>query len=81
MNANARLTDEELNALRKFDSCMVANAVESFNVRLRNAGFTATVSARALIIRAPPLVSLAHGGTRPQRTSRSSRSSSCSRTV
>ena len=40
MSTFVRITDEELDALRKIDSCMVANAVESFNVRLRNAGFT-----------------------------------------
>ena len=48
MNANARLTDEELNALRKFDSCMVANAVESFNVRLGNAVLPTLVSVACL---------------------------------
>lgn len=74
MNANARLTDEELNALRKFDSCMVANAVESFNVRLRNAGFT-DASIRCMFEDFPPMVGYAvtarlrsgeppvHGGT------------------
>ncbi|HEY3975221.1 MAG TPA: RraA family protein [Candidatus Sulfotelmatobacter sp.] len=34
------LTEEELDALRQFDTCMVANAVETFNVRLRNTGFS-----------------------------------------
>ena len=34
------LIDEELDALRQFDTCMVANAVETFNVRLHNTGFT-----------------------------------------
>jgi 4-hydroxy-4-methyl-2-oxoglutarate aldolase len=34
------LTAEELGALRRFDTCMIANAVEKFNVRLRNTGFT-----------------------------------------
>src|SRR5579864_591223 len=34
------LTEEELNALRQFDTCMIANAIERFNVRLRNTGFT-----------------------------------------
>jgi len=58
MNANARLTDEELNALRKFDSCMVANAVESFNVRLRNVGFT-DASIRCMFEDFPPMVGYA----------------------
>jgi regulator of RNase E activity RraA len=34
------LAKEELDALRQFDTCMVANAVERFNLRLRNTGFT-----------------------------------------
>lgn len=34
------LTAEELEALRQFDTCMIANAIETFNVRLRNTGFT-----------------------------------------
>lgn len=34
------LTEQELDALRQFDTCMVANAVETFNLRLRNTGFT-----------------------------------------
>ncbi len=34
------LTEEELDALRQFDTCVVANAIERFNLRLRNTGFT-----------------------------------------
>lgn len=34
------LTEEELDDLRQFDTCMIANAVETFNVRLHNTGFT-----------------------------------------
>ena len=40
MSSVLRLTTEELDALRQIDSCMVANAVETFNIRLRNTGFT-----------------------------------------
>jgi 4-hydroxy-4-methyl-2-oxoglutarate aldolase len=40
MTTGVRLNAEELEALGKFDSCMIANAVESFNLRLRNTGFT-----------------------------------------
>lgn len=32
-------TNEELDALRQFDSCRIANAIETFDVRLRNEGF------------------------------------------
>lgn len=34
------LTDQELDSLRRFGTCTVANASESFHVRLRNTGFT-----------------------------------------
>lgn len=34
------LTEKELDDLRQFDTCMIANAVETFNVRLHNTGFT-----------------------------------------
>jgi len=34
------LTDQELGKLRQFDTCMIASAVETFNVRLHNTGFT-----------------------------------------
>jgi 4-hydroxy-4-methyl-2-oxoglutarate aldolase len=52
------LTDEELDALRQFDTCMVANAVETFNVRLRNTGFT-DGSIQCLFPDAPPMVGYA----------------------
>lgn len=34
------LTKEQLHSLRRFSTCLVANAIERFNVRLRNTGFT-----------------------------------------
>ncbi len=34
------LSEEDLDALRHVDTCMVANAIDTFNVRLRNTGFT-----------------------------------------
>lgn len=40
MASEPLLTEVQLDALRRFDTCMVANAIEAFNVRLRNAGFT-----------------------------------------
>ncbi len=40
MAVSRLLTADELESLRQFDTCMVANAVETFNVRLRNTGFT-----------------------------------------
>jgi len=58
MNAALRLTEEQLDALRQIDSCMVANAVETFNVRLRNTGFT-DGSIRCLFEDAQPMVGYA----------------------
>jgi 4-hydroxy-4-methyl-2-oxoglutarate aldolase len=52
------LTDEELDSLRLFDTCMVANAVETFNVRLHNTGFT-NASIRCLFEDGPPMVGYA----------------------
>ncbi|HKI25288.1 MAG TPA: RraA family protein [Candidatus Sulfotelmatobacter sp.] len=52
------LTEEELDALRQFDTCMIANAVETFNVRLRNTGF-ADASIRCMFPDAPPMVGYA----------------------
>lgn len=74
MSTGVRLTSDEFNALRKFDTCMVANAVESFRVRLRNTGFT-DASVRCMSADLPPMVGYAvtgrlrsgeppvHGGT------------------
>jgi 4-hydroxy-4-methyl-2-oxoglutarate aldolase len=52
------LTDEEFDALRRFDTCMVANAVETFNVRLHNTGFTDS-RIRCMFEDAPPIVGYA----------------------
>jgi regulator of RNase E activity RraA len=58
MNVELRLTEQELEALRQIDSCMVANAVETFHVRLRNTGFTdATI--HCMFEEAPPMVGYA----------------------
>src|SRR5689334_25230461 len=34
------LTTEQLEAIRQFDTCTIANAIEHFRIRLRNEGFT-----------------------------------------
>jgi 4-hydroxy-4-methyl-2-oxoglutarate aldolase len=36
---NSPLTPEQLEALRRLDACMLANAIETFQERLRNEGF------------------------------------------
>lgn len=55
------LTEEELSALRQFDTCMIANAIEKFNVRLRNTGFT-DGKIRCMFPNAPPMVGYAVTG-------------------
>ncbi|HYA25671.1 MAG TPA: RraA family protein [Terriglobales bacterium] len=55
------LTKEELDALRQFDTCMIANAIEKFNLRLRNTGFT-NGKIRCMFPDAPPLVGYAVTG-------------------
>lgn len=73
------LSEQELDALRQFDTGIVANAVEGFNLRLRNTGFT-DASIRCIFPDAPPVVGYAvtgrlqsgeppiRGGTWPDRT-------------
>jgi 4-hydroxy-4-methyl-2-oxoglutarate aldolase len=58
MAARPLLTEEQLGALRQLDTCMVTNAVETFQVRLRNAGFT-DASIRCMFEDAPPMVGYA----------------------
>jgi regulator of RNase E activity RraA len=55
---NAVLTPEELEALRQLDACTLANAIETFEVRLRNEGFT-DGALRCLFPRLPPFVAFA----------------------
>jgi 4-hydroxy-4-methyl-2-oxoglutarate aldolase len=52
------LNNEQLDALRGFDTCMVSNAIETFEVRLRNAGFAAA-SIRCMFEDFPPMVGYA----------------------
>jgi 4-hydroxy-4-methyl-2-oxoglutarate aldolase len=52
------LTEEDLDALRGFDSCMISNAIETFAARLRNTGF-ADASIRCMFEDAPPMVGYA----------------------
>ncbi len=58
MPSSHLLTEADLEALRAFDTCMVANAVETFNVRLRNTGFT-DASIHCIFEDAPPMVGYA----------------------
>jgi regulator of RNase E activity RraA len=52
------LTAEQIEQLKTFETCLIADAIESFGVRLRNEGF-ATAGFRCLFKRFPPLVGYA----------------------
>lgn len=52
------LTEAQLDALRRLDTCMVSNAIETFGVRLRNTGF-ADSSIRCVFDDLPPMVGYA----------------------
>jgi len=49
---------EEIEALGRFDTCTVSNAIETFDIRLRNTGF-ADASIRCMFEDLPPLVGYA----------------------
>jgi 4-hydroxy-4-methyl-2-oxoglutarate aldolase len=55
---NALLTTEQLDALRRLDACTLANAIETFEKRLRNEGF-ADNTIRCLFPDFPPMVGYA----------------------
>lgn len=52
------LSERQLDALRRLDTCIVSNAIETFGVRLRNTGF-ADSSIRCVFDDLPPMVGYA----------------------
>ena len=58
MMAEPLIQDEVLDALRSLDTCTVANAIETFDVRLRNTGF-ANARIRCMFEDLPPMVGYA----------------------
>jgi 4-hydroxy-4-methyl-2-oxoglutarate aldolase len=52
------LTTEQVEQLKSFETCLIADAIESFGVRLRNEGF-ATAGFRCLFKSCPPMVGYA----------------------
>ena len=56
--ANAALSGEQLHALRRLDACLLANAIETFNLRLRNEGFV-DHTVRSLFPELAPMVGYA----------------------
>lgn len=57
-SAEGPLTAEQLEALRRLDACTLANAIETFQKRLRNEGFV-DHSIRAIFPRLHPMVGFA----------------------
>jgi len=58
MDPESRIGQETLDAIGRFDTCMIANAIETFEVRLRNIGFTDS-SIRSMFPDLPPMVGYA----------------------
>jgi 4-hydroxy-4-methyl-2-oxoglutarate aldolase len=56
--AEPLLSAEDLDALRGFSTCMISNAIEAFDARLRNTGFT-NASIRCMFEDVPPVVGYA----------------------
>jgi len=52
------LTSGQIEALRSFDTCVISDAIEAFDIRLRNEGF-ATSGFRCLFKSLPPMVGYA----------------------
>lgn len=57
-----RLSREQFEALRRLDTCTVANAIETFHVRLRNEGFASDNSVRCIFKNLPPMLGYAVTG-------------------
>lgn len=58
MSVRALVNKDVLHALQRIPTCVVSNAIETFGVRLRNAGF-ADASIRCMVGGTPPLVGYA----------------------
>lgn len=58
MGDSPQMSEDILDALRHWDTCMVANAIETFKVRLRNTGFTDS-RVHCIFPDAPPMVGYA----------------------
>jgi 4-hydroxy-4-methyl-2-oxoglutarate aldolase len=58
MSLKPAVSAKELDALQRFDTCAISNAIETFDVRLRNAGF-ADASIACMFKDMPPMVGYA----------------------
>ncbi len=57
------LTPDQFEALRRLDTCIVSNAIEVFDVRLRNDGFANSSSLKCIFPDLPPMLGYAATGT------------------
>ncbi len=57
------LHQEHFEALRRLDGCSLANAIEVFNIRLRNEGFASHAAVRCIFKDFPPILGYAVTGT------------------
>ncbi|HTV53323.1 MAG TPA: RraA family protein [Terriglobia bacterium] len=56
------LTAEQFEALRRLDGCTLANAIETFNIRLRNEGFASHAAVHCIFPDLPPMLGYAVTG-------------------
>jgi 4-hydroxy-4-methyl-2-oxoglutarate aldolase len=56
------LTIEQFEALRRLDGCTLANAIETFNIRLRNEGFASHPTVHCIFPDLPPMLGYAVTG-------------------
>ncbi|MGH9452266.1 MAG: RraA family protein [Terriglobia bacterium] len=56
------LTHEQFEALRRLDTCAAANAIETFNIRLRNEGFANNSIVHSIFPHLPPMLGYAVTG-------------------
>lgn len=56
------LTKEQFEALERLDTCSVANAIETFEVRLRNEGFASDNDVKCVFKHLPPMLGYAVTG-------------------
>jgi 4-hydroxy-4-methyl-2-oxoglutarate aldolase len=59
---DSNLTPEQFDALRRMDGCSLANAIETFNVRLRNEGFAGHSHVHCVFTNLPAMLGYAVTG-------------------
>jgi hypothetical protein len=62
MNHHDDISSKDVEALRRFDSCTLSNAIELLNLRPRNEGYMRGHVAPCIFARIPPVVGFAVTG-------------------